>query len=140
MSMTLVRSYFKARCFALGMKEHDDAFNEDNVPSTVINNSFHVLLQSFSGRKLNQSDQELDCPVTLTFWVKGYKKPTEGLDQAVSKSELVLKEVLKNSNRLGQCLKNVVFNDVSYEALNLNNDNIVKVTMTFTAFTSLAIT
>lgn len=140
MSMTLVRSYFKARCLTVGMKEHNDAFNEDNVASTVIDNSFHVLLSGFNGRKLNQNDQEIECSVTVTFWVKGFKKPTEGLDRAVSKSEVLLKETLKNSNRLGQCLKNVVFNSVNYSALSEDNDNAVKVTMNFTAFTSLVIT
>jgi len=140
MSMVLVRPYFIARAKAVGLKEHLDAFNEENVASTTVNNSFHVLLSSFAGRKLNQHDQEIDCGVTLTFWIKGYRKPIEALDAAVQKSETLLKEVVKNSNRLGQCLKNVVFNNVSYEPLSEDNDNAIKVTMTFTAFTSILIT
>lgn len=140
MSLTLVRAYFRSRCLAVGLKEHDDAFNEDNVASTTLDNSFHVLLNGFTGRKLNQSDQEIECAVIVTFWVKGFRKPTDGLDRAVSKSELLLKESLKNSNRLGQSIKNVVFNNVSYTALSEDNDNSVKVTMNFTALISLAIT
>jgi hypothetical protein len=139
MSMTAVRSYFKARCIALGMKEHDDGFNEDNVASTVLDNSFHVLLGNFSGRKLNQSDQEMDCPVTVTFWVKGFRRPVEGLDKAILKSELLVKETLKNSNRLGQSIKNVTLGSVNFAALSDDNDNAVKVTLSFTALISLAI-
>lgn len=140
MSMTLVRSYFRSRCLAVGLKEHTDAFNDENIPSTYLDNSFHVLLNDFSGVKLNQSTQEINCDVTVSFWVKGFRNPTAGLDSAVSKSETLLKEVLKNSNRLGQCLKNVVFNNVSYEALSDDNDNAIKVTMSFTAFTDILIT
>lgn len=140
MSMTLVRSYFVDRAKAVGLKEHKDAFNLDNNPSTYIDYSFHVLSGPFSGVKLNQSDQEIECNVLLTFWVKGYRNPIDGFDRAVTKSEELLKEVLKNSNRLGQCLKNVVFVDSSYEALTDDNDNAIKVSMTFTAFTSLEIT
>ena len=139
MSMTEVRSYFRSRCLAVGLKEHNDAFNDENIPSTYIDNSFHVLLNSFSGRKLNQTDQEIDCAVTVSFWVKGFRNPTSGLDSAVSKSETLLKEVLKNYNRLGQCLKNVVFNNVAYTALSEDNDNAIKVTMSFTALTSILI-
>lgn len=140
MSMTLVRSYFIARCKAVGLKEHKDAFNDENVPGTYIDGAFHVLLDSFSGVKLNQSDQEINCAVAVSFWIKGFRQPTEGLDRAVAKSETLLKEVLKNSNRLGQCLKNVVFDSVDYSALNASNDNAIKVTMNFTAFTSIEIT
>ena len=139
MSMTLVKPYFKARCIAVGLKEHKDAFNQENIPSTYLDNTFHVLLGDFSGIKLNQSDQEINCSVSVSFWIKGFKTPSEGLDRAVSKSEQLLKETLKNSNRLGQCLKNIVFNDVSYTALSDDNDNAIKCTMNFTAFTSIGI-
>jgi hypothetical protein len=139
MSMTAVRSYFKSRCLAVGMKEHDDGFNEDNVASTVLDNSFHILLGNFSGRKLNQSDQEMDCSVTVSFWVKGFRKPNEGIDKAVLKSEALLKETLKNSNRLGQSIKNISLGGVSFSALSDDNDNAVKCTMSFTALITLAI-
>jgi len=140
MSLTLVKPYFVARAKAVGLKEHVDYVNEDNIPKTLVDGSFHVLLDQFSGVKLNQTDQEINCSVELKFWIKGFRNPYDGLDRAVAKSELVLKEVLKNSNRLGQCLKNVVFNDVKYDTISKDNDNVIRVTMTFTAFTSILIT
>jgi hypothetical protein len=139
MSLTLVKPYFAARAKAVGMKEHIDYVNEDNIPQNLVDGSFHVLLDQFNGIKLNQTDQEINCGVVLTFWLKGYRNPYDGLDRAVAKSELLLKEVLKNSNRLGQCLKNVVFNNVKYSTIASDNDNTIKCTMHFTAFTSLLI-
>jgi hypothetical protein len=139
MSMTLVKAYFAARCRAVGLSEHTDGFNEENIAASNIDNSFHILLGSFSGRKLNQSDQEIDCPVIVSFWVKGFADPAEGIDRAVQLGETLLKETLKNSNRLGQCLKNVTFSSMSVEPLSTDNDNAIKVSMSFTAFTSLLI-
>lgn len=139
MSLSSVRSYFRSRCLAVGLKEHADAFNEENIASTYLDNSFHVMLNGFSGIKLNQNDQEVRCGVIVSFWIKGFRNPTEGLDRAVSKSELLIKETLKNSNRLGQCLKNVVFLDVAYAALSEDNDNAIKVTLNFEALTILEI-
>jgi hypothetical protein len=137
--MTLVKSYFKARCEAVGLSEHSDGFNEENIAASTIDNTFHVLLGQFSGRKLNQSDQEIDCPVVVSFWVKGFRDPAEGIDRAVQLGEDLLKETLKNSNRLGQCLKNVTFSSMNVEPLSTDNDNAIKVVMNFTAFTSLLI-
>lgn len=139
MSLSAVKNYFRLRCQAIGLKEHVDAFNEENIPSTYLDNSFHIMLNGFDGIKLNQNDQEVRCKVIVSFWIKGFRTPSEGLDRAVSKSELLIKETLKNSNRLGQCLKNVVFNDVVYSALSEDNDNAVKVTLNFEALTIIEI-
>lgn len=140
MSVTSVKSYFRARCIASGLTEHTDGFNEANVAFTVIDKAFHILLGTFSGRKLNQNDQEIDCPVTVSFWINGYNDPADGIDRAVQLAETLIKETLKNSNRLGQSIKNVVFNTMSLEPLDGSTDNTVKVTISFTALVSMAIT
>lgn len=139
MSITLVKPYFNSRCKAVGLKQHPDAFNEGDIPNTTIDNTFHVLITQFNGLKMNQSDQEINCGVSVHFWINGKRDPDAAIDRAVQKGELLLKETLKNSNRLGQCLKNVVFLSMSVEPFSKNDDNIIKVTMTFNALTSLLI-
>lgn len=139
MSLAYVRYYFRQRCLAVGLKEHSDAFNEENVPSTYLDQAFHVTLDRFSGIKLNQNDQEMKCTVKTTFWIKGFKKPTDGLDRAVSKSDLLIKEILKPSNRLSQNIKNIVIGDVVYEALSDDNDNAIKVVIDFSAIVILEV-
>lgn len=139
MSLTLVRPYFKARCLAVGLTEHTDVFNFQNIPSSISNYSFHVEFTSASGVKLNQHDQEITIPCNVSFYVKGYRNPAEGMDKAIAKCEALIVETLLPANRLGQCLKNVTLSSVTFEPLAGSNDNTIKVQIGFTAFTSLAL-
>ena len=52
MSLILVKPYFEARCEAVGLDKHRDGFNEENVGSTRLDLSYHVLLGQFNGIKL----------------------------------------------------------------------------------------
>ena len=139
MSLTLVKPYFITQCKAASLKEWPYAFNIENVPNSIIDNSFHVLLNTVDGIKLNQHVQELNCGASVTFWIKGYKDPSSGLDKAIAKSEELLKLCLKPSNRIGTCVKNIILNSVNFDRLADSNDNAIKVTMIFTALTSLAV-
>jgi hypothetical protein len=139
MSLTLVRPYFKARCLAVGLTEHTDVFNFQNVPSSIVDYSFHVEFFSANGVKLNQHDQEITIPCNVSFYVKGYRNPAEGMDKAIAKCEALIKEVLAPANRLGQCLKNVTLGSVAFEPIAASNDNSIKVQISFNVFTSLAL-
>lgn len=139
MSLITVKPYFTARCKAVGLKEHTDAFNDENIASTLIGDAFHIELGTFTGRKLNQNDQEVLCPVTIKFWRKGYKTPGDAVDKAVLKADELIKECLKNSNRLGTLIKNVSFDSMVPEALATSNDNVVKVTLNFNALVIMEI-
>lgn len=139
MGLTAVKPYYVARAKAIGLSEHSDAFNDENIASTLLGDKFHVKLGAFSGTKLNQADQEVTCPVTVTIFVKGYANPSDALDKAVLKTDLLVKECLKNSNRLGTLIKNVRFDTAVPEALAVSNDNAVKVTISFTTFVIMAI-
>lgn len=138
--MILIRKYFVDRCKAIGLTEWTDAFNYENIPSNLINYSFFIESPVFEGVKaISNYDQEINCRVEVKFFIKGYRTPKEAMDKAIEKSEALLKEVLKPTNRLGQCLKNVVFNSVNVEPFAGSNDNLIMVTASFTAFTSLKI-
>lgn len=139
MSIAAVKPYFEARCRAVGMKKHPDAFNEENIPSSTLDETFHVLLGSFSGVSLNQAHQVITAPVTVSFWLKGYRDPDACIDRAVQKADALIKETLKNSNRLGTIIKNVSFSTMSLSQQNATDDNVVKVTLDFTALVMMEI-
>ena len=139
MSFTLVRSYFRARCKAVGMTEHVDAFNNNNIASTVIDKSFHLGPPSGRNRKLNQEDHEFDIGLELSVYFKGYRNPSEGLDRAIEMTETLVKEIEKPSNRLGTCLKNVVIQSINWEALDDSNDNAIRARISCNIVTSLAL-
>lgn len=137
MSLSLIKPYLRARCLAVGLAEHPEPFNQENLPSTIIDKSFQISLTSANGVKLNQNDQEMSSTVGLIFYLKGFRDPDLALDKAIEKSEALIREVEKPVNRLGVCLKNVSLSDINYEALALSNDNVVKTTINFNFVTNL---
>lgn len=138
MSLTLVRGYFTNQCKAVGLTEWKDAFNNQNIPSTVIHKSFHIRSGEITGVKpVNNRDQELNCPVTITFFLKGFQNVVDAEQAGLALAEKLTVGILKN--RLGTCVKNVILNSIVPEAFNDTNDNLVVVTMGLTAFTSINI-
>lgn len=137
MSMTQVKPYFVDRAKACELIEHKDGFNQDNIPK--IDKAFHVLLGEFVSRRTEARVQEMNCPVTVTFWLKSGKNVSETIDKAVQKGESLVKETLKTDTRLGTLIKNVVFDSMKVDASTASNDNIVKTTISFTAVIVLAL-
>lgn len=138
MSMTQAKKYFVDLMRENKYELWKDGFNFENIPSTLIHRAFHVMLGDFSGRKpVNNRDQEIDCPCTVRFFLKGYKHPEEAIDAGVEQAEKMTVVFLKN--RLGSCVKNVILNSINVSPYSANNDNLVMVTMNFTVFTSIKV-
>lgn len=140
MSFTLVKPYFRTACEAVSLRKHPDPFNENNIPSTIIDYSYQLNFNSpASLRKFNQNDLELDCPIEVIFYVKGYRDPDLGQDQALAKAEELILQAETAALRLGTCIKNVIFQTMRTEQLATSNDNVIRVRLTFNTITSLAI-
>ena len=137
MSLTLIKPYFKVRCEAVGLKPVGDAFDNENIATTVINYGYNIEFFSASGVSINQNTQDISVPVDVVFFVKGFRSPQDGFDKAIVKVEQLIKEVEAPANRLGSCLKNVKLNQISIEPFSDSNDNLVKVKTSFDVFTSL---
>ena len=139
MSLSLVKPYFVARCEEVGLQRHPDPFNESNIPSTLIDYAYQLNLTTASIRKMNQNDLELDAPIEVIFYVKGYRDPDSGQDDAISKAEELIVACEAPSLRLGTGLKNVIFQTMAIESLDATNDNIIRVRLNFNTITILAI-
>lgn len=137
MSLEVVRPYFRARCEAVGMTEHESSFDVDNIPDTIIDDTFFIGFNSFNGTKANQNDQEISIPVTIIFFKNGYRYSHEGIDNALVKVEALIKEVQKPMNRLGTVIKNVTSGSCLIEPITQTNDNTIKVSMIFNVIMSL---
>lgn len=136
MSLKQCLPYFRARCKAIGLKEWSDGFNFDNIPASIFDKAFHVQYGTMTGIKQNQQDQEINFPVTVRIFTKGYRDPANGIDSAVELTENLLIECLKPTNRLVQNsgIKNIVFETANYEPIDASNDNAVIATINFRAF------
>jgi hypothetical protein len=139
MSFTRLRPYF-IECLALvdsDFREWEDAFNIENIPSTVIDKAFHLDFGPASADPQNQTCLPYRWPVSLQIFFKGYSTPKDAVDTALSTSEAILKECLKHSKRLtdsevsGARIVNVKSTSTAIDPLDVSNDNVVKLTMDF---------
>jgi hypothetical protein len=134
MSLSAARKYFVDQFKLAGYTEHFDPFDADNVPNTIMHKTFKITIGPFTARKaLNQRDQEMDCPVSVTIFLKGYANPALAMDGGMDQAEVLCTEILKAQNRLGNPVKNVTLNRIAPEAFAATNNSIAMVTMEFTA-------
>lgn len=136
MSWSNIRPYFNAILEAKGYREWDDAFAVDNIPDTVMDKSYHVGMGPFDGIKQSQLDQETACTVVLRTYYKGYARPQEALDLAISETETIMKECVKVQQVGGRVstagILNVVFNEAALDPIDASNDNAIVVTSNYT--------
>lgn len=129
-----VLTYARARLSALGYTEWEDAFNFENLPKGRIDRAFHVQLGAPTGGNVGQDNQEIEVPFTVRVFVSPAKNTKSNYSTAVSKTDTIIADLLKSTNRLGQAgLKNISFNTATLEPIADSNDNGVIVELTFTA-------
>lgn len=141
MSLISSRSYLRARAEAIGLTEWKDGFNFSNIPSNIIDKSFHLEVGQAVGVKANQYDQELNFSHTVRLFVKGFRNPASGIDTAIARAEDYIKACVNAPNRVGQTngIKNVIFENASFEAGDSTNDNLVVASLTFRIYSVLAV-
>lgn len=136
MSLANVYPYFRARLNTLGFKEWQDGFNRENIPSTVIDGSYHILTPSASGGTINQNHQNVEVSLTVQLVFKGYRYPSDAKEKSLVECEKIIKDICSIQNRTSQLL-NVVFNGFSMSALNASDDNQVLLELDFTGIVIL---
>lgn len=129
MSIKLIRPYIRTRMNALGFKEHLDAFNVEDIPSTVLNKSYHIGQGPVETRQIQMDYSEVEMGITLKFFIKGFKDTSSGIDTAIAFTEDILESIIKPSNRLSGNVKDVIFNSAIYEPLAVSNDNAIIATL-----------
>lgn len=137
MSLTIVRPFFRTVLDGQGYTEWTDGFNFENIPSTLLDLSYHIETVNCVGVRMNQLDQELELDVKISLFFKGYRDPAEAIDLSIQKVEDFIKEVLKPGFRVGQYasgIKNIVFEGFALEPKDGTNDNLVKADVNFVVF------
>jgi hypothetical protein len=133
MSLELLRPFFREHLNSLKLKEWKDAFNYSNIPSTVLNKSYHIETPTGGRRGIYTNlSQPIEHDVVIRVFFKGYRYPAEAVDQAMTMYNLILRTVLASENRLGAGIKNIYLNDVSIDPYDASNDNLVLLEITFT--------
>ena len=132
MSLEKIRPFFRERLSDLGFLEHEDVFNRENIPKTIIDKSFHILIDSISGGSINHTHQDITAGVTISLYFKGFRDVGQTLDASILDVERIIKQVCNVKARTSELL-NVVFNSADFSAINIENDNSIIAEMSFDA-------
>lgn len=136
MSLANIYPYFRERLDGLGFSEWEDGFGRENIPSSILDKSYHILVESLAGGSINQTHQNVTASLSVQIIYKGYARPVEAIEQALADTELLVKDICKVSNRTRDML-NIVYDGSALEPLSVDNDNVVISRLDFTAFVIL---
>jgi hypothetical protein len=135
MSVKAARDYFADVMATLNFHEHEDAFNDANIPATVLDKSFHVRIDSGAAIKTGHRMEEIEVKAEIKFFIKGYKSTLEAMNESLTEMDGVIKEAMttirRTTNPYG--VRNVLFSDFSIDPIDDSNDNSVKATVRFRA-------
>lgn len=120
-----MRPFFRDRMKALGFKEHEDGFNFENIPSTTLDNSFHIESGEIGGGPASQRVHTFTYLINLRFFRRGFRKPGEAIDKSDATIQTILSDILSPANRLGSDIKDIVPGSISREPLSATNDNAI---------------
>lgn len=119
----------KSLCY----KEHRDAFNTENIASSVLDKSYHVIINPVNRVASSNTGQDFESTVTLLLIFKGNRDMTEAMERAEKLSESVIKTIMSFDRLKKTGLKNVIFNSLSFDPFASSNDNVVRCTLVFEA-------
>lgn len=119
---------------SLGYSEWRDGFNSENIPSSLLDNSFHIVSGDVSPT-VNHQGHEFECPITIRIFKKGFLDPVSAIDDSYVDVETIYAEILSPSNRLGSSVHDIVPTGISVSPLTLQNDNAAVIDIQFNAKT-----
>ncbi len=146
MSLSQVLTYGRTAMIALQHTEWKDALptgsEVDNVPSTKLDRAFHIRLGACGPTRQNQTLIELNAPLEVILFVKGYKDTAAGRDRAAGYLTEIITTFLQNDRRIASVasIKNVLFVSGDIKELSSDNDNAFMVVCNFNFQLGLATT
>lgn len=139
MSLSLVRSFLRDRMNGLGYVEWTDAFSTENIPSTILDKTYHILSPSADGRAINMHDLPIDFSQELSIFRRGFRNPAEAVDGVIADLEDIICDLFDPEQRFDGHL-NIVLGGFTIEPLGDDNDNSVKATLNLSVQVTLGVT
>lgn len=133
MSLTAVRSYFRSRMDGLGFTEWTDGFEFEEIPETVIDRTYHLTSEAISLNSATQTVNDLNYPVTVRLYLKGFRNPATAIDDSIFEGERIVCDVTKVENANAEGVKDVQVVSLEPIPKDETNDNIVLLVMVFNA-------
>lgn len=129
-----VLTYARARMKSLGFKEHDDAFNPDNIARTERDTTYHLELGEFARDGEKQDNSHILVPFIVRLYKSIERDTNAARDAALVNADNIIDDFTAASNRLNDAnIKTCVFDNGTIETLADENDNAMIVKLGFTA-------
>lgn len=130
---TAVRPFFRSRLESIGLVEHEDSVDFENIGSTILDKSFQLDTQNATGEAAVNVAHPFDYGLTLRVFLRGQGRTnSKTFDEADQLVDRVLQVILDPAARLGQTIKDIIPNSVAKTALSGSNDNDLVVEFQFT--------
>lgn len=130
MSLVNIYPYFRERMDGLDFTEWTDGFSVTNIPQSILDRSYHILVSAVEGGPINHTHQNLVASLTLSVFYKGFSYPVEAIEAAICDIEMIVKDICKVSNRTRDVL-NIVFVSSEINPLTTDNDNYLLLALNF---------
>lgn len=132
MSLSQVRTYLKQQ-IALqdaDLKEWRDSFNNENIPSTLLNKYYHI---DFGALATSQGDNWIEdsWSVTLVLHKRGFSNPVEAFDELIDDANCIRLRVIDPLAVLTDNITSVETLSVLAEPIEESNDNTIRVSIEF---------
>lgn len=132
MSVVSIKPYLSSKLSTLGYTEWTDGFGEDNIPSTIIDRSFHQRFISADGVSVNQESFEMNIIHQIKIYYKGFNNPAEAIDQSLSESQSIIASCLNFKDYTDAGLTGLFLDGFTVEPFDETlNDNLVVATLNF---------
>lgn len=135
MNLDGFRAFLRTRLDALGYREWEDGFNRSNIPSTIIDKSYHIQVGTIGTGPSNQVHHIFRYPVRLFVLLKGFRSPSQAIDQGLTEAQNILDDILSVDVRLqSNGLKDVRPVSIDVLPLSESNDNTIIVDIALEGF------
>lgn len=131
MSLAAVRPYFSQHISALGFTEWTEPFGQENIPSTLIDKTFHQRTTGVASGSTNYTAVEFLVSQEIRLFFKGFKEPVNAVNEAMISAETVIIDLL-NPSKFNDEVKAVRLSSLEIEPFDEGlNDNIVLAVIEF---------
>lgn len=132
MSLTLIRPYFRKQMAELGFVEWKDGFADDNIPESLLDRAYFLLIGTTTEDETHAQDVEITQEVELRVYFKGFRDPQAAIDESLLYSEEIISKVCNFTDYTEAGLKRVRFSSLDLEPLaDEVNDNVVRAVFVF---------
>jgi hypothetical protein len=131
MSLKDIRSKFRNDLVSLNLREHKDGFAFDNIPNTLLSDSFHVEIESINFLDRSQEAIEVSVDVVLRVFKKGFRDVQKGIDQSLDLIESIIDKVLDLKGFNSNPIVKIDFDSSNINPLGEANDNAIFIETNF---------